>query len=197
MNGDRPIRVFILDDHELIRLGVRECLAREAHIEVVGEAATAELAVAMVTRLAVDVALLDVQLPGGSGVQACRDIRAACPQTACLMLTGYTQDKAMLASVMAGSAGYVTKLGVADELAEAVRAVAVGRTWLGPQGRWRILEQLNSLAVAPAAGLCAQDQKVLALIEEGLTNPEIAAALSLPEQSVRDSVSSLLTVVGV
>jgi len=197
MNRYGLIRVFILDDHEFIRLGVRERLASEARIEVVGEAATAELAVAMVPRLGVDVALLDVRLPRGSGVAACRDIRSACPQTACLMLTGHTNEKAMLASVMAGSAGYVTKLGVGEELAEAVHAVAAGQTLLSKEGIWQVREQLNSLAAASTSELSTQDQQVLMLIEEGLTNSEIAAQLSLPEQSVRDSVSSLLATIDV
>ena len=191
------IRVFILDDHELVRLGVREYLAHEARIEVAGEAATAELAVAMVPRLEVDVAILDVQLATGSGVQVCREIRSACPQTACLMLTGHPRDKAVLAAIMAGAAGYVTKLGLSDELGEAVRAVAAGQSVLSPQATWQVMERLNSLAADSAHPLSTVDQQVLVLIEEGLTNQEIATQLSLPEQSVRDSVSSLLETVGV
>jgi len=198
MNRYGVVRVFILDDHELIRMGVRECLAYEARIELVGEAATAELAVAMVPRLAVDVAVLDVRLPSGSGIEACREIRSACPQTECVMLTGHAEDEAMLAAIMAGAAGYVSKLAIVDELGEVVRAVAAGKSMLPPEATWRVMQRLNFLADADhEVALPVQDQQVLALIGEGMTNQEIAAELSLPEQAVRDSVSSLLALAGV
>jgi DNA-binding NarL/FixJ family response regulator len=164
---------------------------------VVGEAATAELAVAMIRRLAVDVALLDIRLFSGNGVQACREIRSTCPQTACLMLTAHTDEKAFLASIMAGAAGYVPKMGVGDELVEAVHAAAAGQKLLSAERAWQALEELNSLAIASADRLSTQDQQVLTLIEEGMTDREIASQLSVPEQSVRESVSSLLTTIGV
>lgn len=198
MDGESAIRVFILDDHEVVRRGVLQCLNAEEGIEVVGEAATAESAVALVPRLGVDVAILDVRLPGRSGVEACRQIRAASPRTACLMLTGYADDTALLAAIMAGAVGYVTKLGLGEELVEAVRAVAAGRSVLSPEATWRVMERLRSLAEDRTMDLLSdEDQRVLALIEEGLTNPEIAIVMSLPEQAVRDCVSSLLALVGI
>lgn len=198
MNGDGTIRVFILDDHEMVRRGVRDCLAAEQDIEVAGEAATVESAVAMVPRLAVDVAVLDVRLPDGSGVEACREIRSTSPGTGCLMLTGHADDKALLAAIMAGAAGYVTKLGLGDELVEAVRTVATGQSVLSPEATWRVMERLRILAEDGTIGMLSMaDQRVLALIEDGLTNPEIAAEMALPEQAVRDCVSSLLAMAGI
>jgi len=200
MDGDNPIRVFILDDHEMVRRGLRECLSAEDGIEVVGEAATAEVAVSMVPRLGVDVAVLDVRLrlPGSSGVEACREIRTASPGTACLMLTGHADDKALLASILAGAVGYVTKQGFGDELVEAVRTVAAGQSVLSPEATWRVMEQLQALmADGTADTLSTEEQQVLVLIEEGLTNPEIAAEMALPEQAVRDCVASLLAIAGI
>ncbi len=197
MDGDETIRVFVLDDHELLRRCVRDLLGREEGIEVVGEAATAESAVTRVPGLAVDVAVLDVRLPDGSGVGACREILSASPRTACLMLTGHADDKAMLAAIMAGAAGYVTKAGISEELAEAVRAAAAGMSVLSPEATWRVMERLHSLTQPGPAALTGLDRQVLTLMEARLTNLEIAAEMSVPEQAVRDSVSALLAMAGV
>jgi two-component system response regulator DevR len=197
MGGNENIRVFVLDDHELVRRGVRDLLSREDGIEVVGEAATAVAAVALVPRLAVHVAVLDVWLPDGSGTAACREIRSASPDTACLMLTGHADDKAMLAAIMAGAVGYVNKAGIGEELAEAVRAAASGASALSPEATWRVRERLRTLVESGPAVLTGLDRDVLTLIEQGLTNNEIAAEMNIPEQVVRDSVSALLSMADV
>jgi len=198
MDSDYPIRVFILDDHEMVRRGLREYLSAEGDIDVVGEAATVQAAVTLVSRLAVEVAILDVRLADGSGVEACREIRTVSPQTRCLMLTGYADDKALLASILAGAAGYVSKQGFGEELADAVRTVASGRSALSPEATWRVMERLESLVSdGTAETLSAEERQVLALIEDGLTNPEIAAEMALPEQVVRDCVASLLAIAGI
>lgn len=194
----KPIRVFILDDHEMVRRGVHACLDAEEGIEVVGEAATAESAIVRVPVLDVDVAVLDVQLADGSGIEACREIRAASPGTACLMLTGHSDDQALVASVMAGAAGYVTKLGLGDELVEAVRAVATGRSVLGPEATQRLMARIRSRtgAADPLAVLSAQEKRVLELVGEGLTNRDIAARMFLSEKTVKNYMSSVLSKLG-
>jgi DNA-binding NarL/FixJ family response regulator len=196
--GGGTIRVFILDDHEMIRRGVRDCLNAEDGIEVVGESATGESAIVRVPLLDVDVAILDVRLAEGDGIQVCREIRSASPETACLMLTGHSDDEAMLAAIMAGAVGYVTKLGVGEELVEAVRAVAAGRSVLGPDAAQRVMARIRAQATAtdPLAALSAHEKRVLELIGEGLTNREIAARLFLSEKTVKNYVSSLLAKLG-
>jgi two-component system, NarL family, response regulator DevR len=197
-DGEDKIRVFILDDHELVRRGIWDRLGREDDIEVVGEAATAESAIIRAPLLGVDVAILDVRLPDGDGVEVCREIRAASPETACLMLTGYSDDQAMLSAIMAGAAGYVTKTGLAEELVDAVRAVAAGHSVLGPDAAERVMARLRSQATAadPLAGLSGQEKRVLELIGEGLTNREIAARMFLSEKTVKNYVSALLAKLG-
>jgi DNA-binding NarL/FixJ family response regulator len=197
-NGGNTIRVFILDDHEMIRRGVRDCLNAEEGIEVVGEAATGESAIVRVPLLGVDVAILDVRLAEGDGIQVCREIRSTSPDTACLMLTGHNDDEAMLAAIMAGAAGYVTKLGVGEELVEAVRTVASGRSVLGPDAAQRVMARIRAQATAtdPLAALGNQEKRVLELIGEGLTNREIAGRMFLSEKTVKNYVSSLLAKLG-
>jgi DNA-binding NarL/FixJ family response regulator len=194
----KNIRVFVLDDHEVVRLGLKELLDAEPDMEVVGEAATAESAVGRVPVLGVDVAVLDVRLPDGDGVEVCREIRSASPGTACLMLTGYGDDRALLAAIMAGAAGYTMKQAMATDVVEAVRSVAEGRSALGPEAAQRVMALLRDKAETadPLAALSGQEKRVLELIGEGLTNREIAERMFLSEKTVKNYVSSLLTKLG-
>jgi two-component system response regulator DevR len=196
--GDRKIRVFILDDHEMVRRGIREVLSRQPDIEVTGEAGTVGAAVSQVPALAVDVAVLDVQLPDGTGVQACQQIRAASPDTGCLMITGYTDEQAMLAAIQAGAAGFVSKLSPGKDLIEAVRVVAAGGSVLGPDALQSVMGRLRAPAPAadPLAALTTQETRVLRLIGEGMTNRQIAAAMFLSEKTVKNYVSALLAKLG-
>jgi DNA-binding NarL/FixJ family response regulator len=194
----KNIRVFVLDDHEVVRLGLKELLDAEPDMEVVGEAATAESAVGRVPVLGVDVAVLDVRLPDGDGVEVCREIRSASPGTACLMLTGYGDDRALLAAIMAGAAGYTMKHALATDVVEAVRSVAEGRSALGPEAAQRVMALLRDKAETadPLAALSSQEKRVLELIGEGLTNRQIAERMYLSEKTVKNYVSSLLTKLG-
>jgi two-component system, NarL family, response regulator DevR len=198
-SGPRKIiRVFLLDDHEIVRVGLKNLLAAEPDMEVVGEAATAESAVNRVPVLAVDVAVLDVRLPDGDGVEVCREIRSASPGTACLMLTGYGSDRALLSAIMAGAAGYSMKQAPGPDVVEAVRAVAEGRSALGPEAAQRVMALLREKAETndPLAVLSSQEKRVLELIGQGLTNREIAERMFLSEKTVKNYVSSLLTKLG-
>lgn len=194
----KKIRVFVLDDHEVVRLGLKDLLDAEPDMEVVGEAATAESAVNRVPLLKVDVAVLDVRLPDGDGVEVCREIRSASPGTACLMLTGYGDDRALLAAIMAGAAGYSMKQSMGTDVVEAVRAVAEGRSALGPEAAHRVMALLREKTETtdPLAALSGQEKRVLELIGEGMTNREIAERMFLSEKTVKNYVSSLLTKLG-
>jgi DNA-binding NarL/FixJ family response regulator len=178
-------------------MGLRELLAAEPDIDVVGEAATAESALNRLPLLRVDVAMLDVRLPDGDGVDVCRKIRSASPGTACLMITGYGDDQAVLAAITAGAAGYVMKQAAGPELVDAVRAVAAGRSALGPEAAQRVMASLRDQGIIdPVAVLGSQERRVLELVGEGLTNREIAARMFLSEKTVKNYVSSLLTKLG-
>lgn len=198
VDARKNIRVFVLDDHELVRRGLKELLDAEPDMEVVGEAATAESAVGRVPVLDVDVAVLDVRLPDGDGVEVCREIRSASPGTACLMLTGYGDDRALLAAIMAGAAGYAMKHAQGMDVVESVRAVAEGRSALGPEAAQRVMALLREKAETtdPLAALTSQEKRVLDLIGEGLTNREIAERMFLSEKTVKNYVSALLTKLG-
>ncbi len=192
------IRVFLVDDHEVFRRGLRDLLESEPDITVAGEAGTARAALNRVGALRPDVALLDIRLPDGDGVSLCRDIRSGLPGTACLMLTAYGDDEALLGAIMAGAAGYVMKESSATELVGAVRLVAAGRSILDPYAAQRVMTRLRErmATVDPLSGLSAQERRVLDLIGEGLTNREIASRLSLSEKTAKNYVSSLLAKLG-
>jgi DNA-binding NarL/FixJ family response regulator len=194
----KQIRVFLLDDHQLVRMGLRKLLTAEADIDVVGEAGTVKSALSRVPLLDVDVAVLDVRLPDGDGMEVCREIQSASPKTACLMLTAHADDKALLAAIMAGAAGYVNKQALGPDLIDAVRNVAVGGAALGPEAAQRVMARLrqNADLSDPLAALSAQEKKVLGHIGEGLTNREIAARMFLSEKTVKNYVSSVLTKLG-
>jgi DNA-binding NarL/FixJ family response regulator len=195
---DPQITVFLLDDHEVVRRGLRDLLAEEPDITTVGEAGTAASALPRVLDLRPGVAVLDVRLPDGDGVSVCREIRSALPGTACLMLTSYGDDQALFRAVMAGAAGYVLKETAGSELVSAVRAVASGGSMLDAGMVQRMIGKLREQPAAdPLSALSDQEKIVLELIGDGLTNRQIAERMSLAEKTVKNYVSSLLTRLGV
>ena len=192
-----PIRVFLLDDHEVVRRGVRELL-EDAGLEVVGEASTADEAIRRIPPTRPDVAVLDVRLPDGNGVEVCREVRDLVPGLACLMLTSYTDDEAMLEAIMAGASGYVLKQIRGNELVDAIRTVAGGTSLLDPAATARVLERMRAGEPEDErlATLTDQERKLLDLLAEGLTNREIAARMYLAEKTVKNYVSNLLAKMG-
>ncbi len=192
------IRVFLLDDHEVVRRGVRDLLSAEPDIDVVGEAGTAESALGRIQVLRPDVAVLDVRLPDGDGISVCREIRSKLPDTACLMLTSYGDDQALLGAIMAGAAGYVLKQTCGSDLVSAVRTVAAGRSTLDAHATQRVMDRLRDrmAVVDPLSALTEQEKRVLELIGEGLTNRQIAERMFLAEKTIKNYVSSLLTKLG-
>ncbi len=196
--GGGKIRVFLLDDHEIVRRGVRELLETEPDIEVVGEAGTASSALARIPALTPDVAVLDVQLPDGNGVDVCRDIRSALPQVACLMLTSFDEDEALFDAIMAGAAGYVLKQIRGTDLVGAIRVIASGRSMLDPASVGKVMARMRDQAARsdPLAGLTGQERRILELIGEGLTNRQIGERMFLAEKTVKNYVSALFAKLG-
>ncbi|MFF7210935.1 response regulator [Streptomyces sp. NPDC008238] len=199
MTEKSGITVFLLDDHEVVRRGVHELLSAEDGIEVVGEAGTAAEALARIPAVRPDVAVLDVRLPDGSGVEVCREIRSSQPGIACLMLTSYADDEALFDAIMAGASGYVLKDIRASDLVGAVRDVAAGRSLLDPVATARVLERLRGGGERQEdrlSDLTDQEKRILDLIGEGLTNRQIGDRLHLAEKTVKNYVSSLLAKLG-
>jgi DNA-binding NarL/FixJ family response regulator len=197
--GDRRvIGVFLLDDHEIVRRGVRELLQTEPDIKVVGEAGTAASALARIPALRPDVAVLDVRLPDGDGVSVCRDIRSQMPEVACLMLTSFGDDEALFDAIMAGAAGYVLKQIRGNDLVGAVRAVASGESMLDPEAASRVMARMRDQArrADPLSELTAQERRILELIGEGLTNRQIGEQMYLAEKTVKNYVSALFAKLG-
>jgi DNA-binding NarL/FixJ family response regulator len=192
------IGVFLLDDHEVVRRGVRGLLEAEPDITVIGEAGTASSALARIPALRPDVAILDVRLPDGDGVEVCREIRSRMPQVACLMLTSFGDDQALFDAIMAGAAGYVLKQIRGTDLVGAVRTVASGKSMLDPEAASRVLARLRDQAGErdPLAGLTGQERRILELIGEGLTNRQIGERLYLAEKTVKNYVSGLFAKLG-
>jgi two-component system, NarL family, response regulator DevR len=190
------IRVFLLDDHEVVRRGVRELLEAEDDIEVVGEAATAEEAYGRIPATSPNVAILDVRLPDGDGVEVCREIRSKHPEIACLMLTSYADDEALFSAIMAGAAGYVLKQVRGTDLVDGVRQVGRGESLLDPSLTTRVLERLRHPEPDELAGLTDQERRILDLISEGMTNRQIGEQLFLAEKTVKNYVSNLLAKLG-
>jgi DNA-binding NarL/FixJ family response regulator len=195
---DGPIRVFLMDDHEVVRRGVRDLLEAEAGISVVGEAGTAAEALARIPALVPDVAVLDVRLPDGDGVSVCRDVRSALPEVACLMLTSFGDDEALFDAIMAGAAGYVLKQIRGTDLIGAVRTVAAGQSLLDPGAAAEVMARMQGKAAEadPLAGLTPQERKILALIGDGLTNRQIGEQMFLAEKTVKNYVSALFAKLG-
>lgn len=192
------IRAFLLDDHEIVRRGVRELLESSGEIEVVGEAGSAEQALDRIPLTQPDVAVLDVQLPDGSGVEVCRELVSADPELACLMLTSFTDDEALLDAVVAGARGYVLKDVRGTDIVESVRRVANGETLLDPALVERARERLRRGAEEDERlkGLTPQEHRILALLAEGRTNRQIADEMFLAEKTVKNYVSNLLSKMG-
>lgn len=190
------IRVMLVDDHDVVREGLRSLLRRAQDIEVIGEAGTAATAVSEAARLQPDVVVLDVRLPDGSGVEVCRDIRDHRPETRVLMLTSYADDEALFASIMAGAAGYLLKETRASALLEAIVTAARGGSLLDPSMTQRVFERLRTAAngaADPMSQLSEQEQRILGLIAEGKTNREIASEVYLSDKTVKHYVSNILS----
>jgi two-component system response regulator DevR len=195
---DGPIRVFLLDDHEVVRRGLKELLEADGDIVVVGESGLAQEATRRIPALRPDVAVLDGRLPDGSGIDVCRDIRSSHPEIAALILTSYDDDEALFAAIMAGAAGYALKQIRGTDLVDAVRRVAAGQSLLDPAVTQQVLDRLRQgppkdSALAP---LTDQELRVLELIGEGLTNRQIGERMYLAEKTVKNYVSSLLGKLG-
>ena len=193
-----PIRVFLLDDHEIVRRGVRELLEGQPDIIVAGEAGTAAAALARIPALRPNVAVLDVRLPDGDGVSVCREIRSQLPEVACLMLTSFGDDEALFDAVMAGAAGYVLKQIRGTDLVGAVRTVASGQSMLDAKAASQLMARLRDTTRKrdPLEGLTGQERKILELIGEGLTNRQIGERLYLAEKTVKNYVSALFQKLG-
>lgn len=202
MAETRKITVFLVDDHEVVRRGVHEMLSMESDIQVVGEAATAAEALTRIPATRPDVAVLDVRLPDGSGVEVCRELLSRQEHVRCLMLTSFADDEALFDAIMAGASGYVLKAIRSDELLAAVRDVAAGRSLLDPVATHRVLERLRRGGDARPGhderldSLTEQERKILDLIGEGLTNRAIGERLHLAEKTIKNYVSGLLAKLG-
>ncbi|KUJ35942.1 Transcriptional regulatory protein DevR (DosR) [Streptomyces sp. MBT84] len=198
-----PIRVFLLDDHEVVRRGLADLLDTEPDISVVGDADTVEHALARGPAVRPHVAVLDVRLPDGDGITVCRELRSRMPELACLMLTSFDDEDALLDAIMAGASGYVLKQIKGADLVSAVRTVASGQSMLDPATTARLMHSLRAdpaeqPAVAPElAGLSPRERDILALIGDGLTNREIGKKLYLSEKTVKNHISRLLAKLGV
>ncbi|MCB5169443.1 response regulator transcription factor [Streptomyces bambusae] len=201
--GREPVRVFLLDDHEVVRRGVHDLLDAEPDLTVVGEAGTAEQALVRVPALRPQVAVLDVRLPDGDGVSVCRELRSRMPDLACLMLTSFDDEEALLDAIMAGASGYVLKQISGTDLVTAVRTVASGQSMLDPGATARVMARLRGgppqeePAQGLLPGLTEREREILALVGEGLTNREIGQRLYLAEKTVKNNISRLLAKLGV
>jgi DNA-binding NarL/FixJ family response regulator len=190
-------RVFLLDDHEVVRRGLRELLEAEDDLDVVGEAETAEEAYGRIPATAPDVAVLDVRLPDGDGVEVCREIRSKHPEIACVMLTSFADDEAIYAAIMAGAAGYLLKQVRGTDLVDAIRRVGAGESLLDPEVTARLLDRLrNPPEGDELAALTDQERRILDLIAEGLTNRQIGERMYLAEKTVKNYVSNMLSKLG-
>jgi DNA-binding NarL/FixJ family response regulator len=192
------VKVFLLDDHELVRRGLRELLEPEPDLEIVGEASTAAEALRRIPALRPDVAVLDARLGDGSGIDVCREVRSAMPQMAVLILTSFADDDALFAAIMAGAAGYVLKDVHGDDLVSAIRRVAAGDSLLDPAVTAKVLERIRHGAPQDKAlaTLSEQERRVLELIGQGLTNRQIAEQMFLSEKTVKNYVSSVFVKLG-
>jgi DNA-binding NarL/FixJ family response regulator len=194
------IRVFLLDDHEVVRRGVRELLEAESagEIEVAGEAGTAEEALSRLPSARADVAVLDVRLPDGDGVEVCREIRSRHPDVRCLMLTSFADDEALFDSIMAGAAGYVLKQVKGADLVDSVRRVAAGQSLLDPSVTARVLDRVRRGPDEETGSvhLTDQERRILDLLAEGLTNRQIGERMFLAEKTIKNYVSNLLMKLG-
>ncbi|MFC0678727.1 response regulator [Lysobacter korlensis] len=191
------IRVFLLDDHEMVRRGLAEMIDAEPDLEVVGEASTAQQAVGRIAATKPDVAILDVHLPDGNGIDVCRELRSTGSAVQCLILTGFDDDQAAAAAVLAGAAGYALKDIRGQKLVESVRRVARGENLMPATVSRTVVQRIQATAADPArADLTARERQVLGLIADGLTNRQIGERLELAEKTVKNYVSGLLAKLG-
>ncbi|MGW4162591.1 response regulator [Streptomyces sp. NPDC004788] len=202
LTAKEPVRVFLLDDHEVVRRGVHDLLDAEPDLTVVGEAGTAEQALVRVPALRPQVAVLDVRLMDGDGVSVCRELRSRMPDLACLMLTSFDDEEALLDAIMAGASGYVLKQITGTDLVNAVRTVASGQSMLDPGATARVMARLRGGAPQEEQrqglpGLTEREREILDLVGEGLTNREIGKRLYLAEKTVKNNISRLLAKLGV
>lgn len=193
-----PVTVFLVDDHEVVRRGLIDLLGTDPDLEVIGEAGSVAAAMAQIPVLRPDVAVLDVRLPDGNGIELCRDLLSAMPDLRCLMLTSFTSDEAMLDAILAGASGYVIKDIKGMELAKAIKDVGAGRSLLDNRAAAALMAKLRGAAerADPLSGLTEQERVLLSLLGEGLTNKQIAARMFLAEKTVKNYVSRLLAKLG-
>jgi DNA-binding NarL/FixJ family response regulator len=192
------IRIFLLDDHEIVRRGVRDLLEVEDDMSVVGEASTADLALARIPAARPDVAIIDMRLPDGDGVEVCREVRSRNPEVQCVILTSFADDEALFDSIMAGAAGYLLKQIDGNDLVDAIRTVASGQSLLDPTLTTRVLERLRKGPEEDPllATLTTRERSILDLIAEGMTNRQIGEQLFLAEKTVKNYVSNMLSKLG-
>src|SRR5512134_3083919 len=194
-------RILLVDDHEVVRLGLKALLDRHPNFEVIAEAATAHEAVDRVEEFKPDVVVMDIRLPGGSGIEACQEISDKYPDVKVIMLTSYAEDEMLFSAIRAGAAGYVLKQIGSDDLVKALEAVGRGEALLDPAVTQRVFQEVRKAAKEEEASafsaLIQQERHVLLLVSEGKTNREIAKALFLGEGTVRNYVSSILSKLGV
>jgi two-component system response regulator DevR len=193
-----PIKVFLLDDHEVVRRGLRDLLESTGEIEVVGESGSAVEATSRIPALRPDVAILDGRLPDGSGVDVCREIRSVDPTIRALILTSYDDDEALFAAILAGASGYVLKQVSGNDLIDTVRRVAAGQSLIDPALTARVLDRVRNgePQASELADLTDREREILSLIAEGMTNRQIGENLFLAEKTVKNYVSSLLAKLG-
>ena len=192
------VKVFLVDDHEVVRRGLVDLLSSDAELDVIGEAGSVAQALAQIPALRPDVVVLDVRLPDGNGIELCRDLLSKMPDLRCLMLTSFTSDEAMLDAILAGASGYVVKDIKGMELAKAIKDVGAGRSLLDNRAAAALMAKLRGATERsdPLSGLTEQERVLLGLIGEGLTNKQIAARMFLAEKTVKNYVSRLLAKLG-
>jgi two-component system response regulator DevR len=192
------IRVFLVDDHEVVRRGLIDLLSADSALDVVGEAGSISEAMTRIPAVNPDVAVLDVRLPDGNGIELCRDLLSRMPNLRCLMLTSFSSDEAMLDAILAGASGYVIKDIKGMELAEAIKEVGAGRSLLDNRAATALMSRVRDAAehADPLSGLTSQERVLLDLLGEGLTNRQIASRMFLAEKTVKNYVSRLLTKLG-
>ncbi|KZS58616.1 DNA-binding response regulator [Mycobacterium kansasii] len=192
------VRVFLVDDHEVVRRGLTDLLASDPDLEIVGEAGSVSEAMAKIPALKPDVAVLDVRLPDGNGIELCRDLLSDQPELRCLMLTSFTSDEAMLEAILAGASGFVVKDIKGMELARAIKDVGAGKSLLDNRAAAALMAKLRGGAEHhdPLSGLTEQERTLLGHLSEGLTNRQIAARMFLAEKTVKNYVSRLLAKLG-
>jgi DNA-binding NarL/FixJ family response regulator len=193
----RSLTLLIVDDHEVVRQGLVALLGRRPEFQVVGEAGTVAEAVAAARKFRPDLVVMDVRLPDGSGIEACREIRAEMPETRVVMLTSYPDEDAVLSAIVAGASGYLLKQVRARDLVAALEAVGRGESLLDPAVTGKVLERMRRIATSDQpdelAALTQQERKILALVADGMTNKEIAAEIFLSDKTVKNYVSSILS----